>query len=632
MKTYKPKWIDNLEREIQIRKAIILNGNINDLYYNSQKDSYHSIINIISSIGNKYYDRIINWDQFSGVSDKEGIKELESSFQKEEDSSSANNDEYDMGNDSYNGTQSLKRSYDKPEDFFPLIYHTFVEESDKNKLFIIDFSQYIFNNSNTLPQDERKWLNILDKILRYSDTDITNIDKKSNSIIFLFNGQNSLPYSLINNNPLITSISIPFPERKDRAFFVKKYLNYFKFDKELNQNNENDNIVIDDFIDSLDGFCIREIKQLVKLSKKYKDKDQNSLNPKKLINLFKYGITSSPWEDLSKEKLKTIQETLKKRVKGQDEAIEKVKDVIVRAFTGLSGIHHSAKKSKPKGILFFVGPTGVGKTELAKSLAEFLFGDEEACLRFDMSEYNHEHSDQRLVGAPPGYVGYERGGQLTNAVKEKPFSIILFDEIEKAHGKILDKFLQIFEDGRLTDGKGETVSFSESIIIFTSNIGTTSEASVNQQIKKKIDMNYDELKNYFIEKVNTHFSAPDSEGGLGRPELLNRIGDNIVVFNYIKNEDIMFEITKAKLKPLYEFIKEKYKMEISFDDEEKSLRALIKKVNKEHGGRGILNVIEPKIIDPLADFIFENSEIFYPGRKIIISQIANKTLFEFELK
>ena len=558
---------------------------------------------------------------------------------RDENANSNTTEEYDMGNDnnennkpSKSNDESKDNKHEEPEQFFPLIYHSFLEESEKNKLFIIDFSQYVFNNSNTLPPNERKWLNILDKILRYSDTDITNTDKKSNSIIFLFNGQTSLPYSLINNNPLISSISIPFPERKDREFFVKKYLNYFNFNKELSENNENDNIIIDDFIDSLDGFCIREIKQLIILSIKYKDKDKNSLEPKKLINLFKYGIISSPWEDLSKDKLKTIQQTLKKRVKGQDEAIEKVKDVIVRAFTGLSGIHHSAKKSKPKGILFFVGPTGVGKTELAKSLAEFLFGDEDACLRFDMSEYNHEHSDQRLIGAPPGYVGYERGGQLTNAVKEKPFSIILFDEIEKAHGKILDKFLQIFEDGRLTDGKGETVSFSESIIIFTSNIGTTTETSEIQQNKKKIDMNYNELRNYFIEKVNTHFSAPDSEGGLGRPELLNRIGDNIVVFNYIKNEDIMLEITKAKLKPLYVFIKEKYKMEISFKDEENSLKSLIKKANKEYGGRGILNVIEPKIIDPLADFIFENSENFYPGRKIFISQIANKALFEFVLE
>ncbi|MHB9308697.1 AAA family ATPase, partial [Fusobacterium polymorphum] len=146
--------------------------------------------------------------------------------------------------------------------------------------------------------------------------------------------------------------------------------------------------------------------------------------------------------------------------------------------------------------LFFVGPTGVGKTELAKSLASFIFGDENACIRFDMSEYNHEHSDQRLVGAPPGYVGYEAGGQLTNAVKEKPFCVLLFDEIEKAHGRILDKFLQILEDGRLTDGKGETVYFSETIIIFTSNIGA---AEVDSNIEPK------EVKKQFVEKVQKHF-------------------------------------------------------------------------------------------------------------------------------
>lgn len=199
-------------------------------------------------------------------------------------------------------------------------------------------------------------------------------------------------------------------------------------------------------IDALDGFTLREIAQIMKLSRQLNDEPMSF---EKLINLFKYGEKVSPWEELSREKLLQIEERLGERVKGQDAAIAKVKDVIIRAYTGFSGLQHSSKQRKPKGTLFFVGPTGVGKTELAKSLAEFVFGDESACIRFDMSEYNHEHSDQRLVGAPPGYVGYEAGGQLTNAVKAKPFCVLLFDEIEKAHGKILDKFLQILEDGRL---------------------------------------------------------------------------------------------------------------------------------------------------------------------------------------
>lgn len=158
-------------------------------------------------------------------------------------------------------------------------------------------------------------------------------------------------------------------------------------------------------------------------------------------------------------KLEKLEDIRHDRVKGQDEAIKKVKSVIIRAYTGFSGLLHSTKPHKPKGILFFVGPTGVGKTELAKVTAEFLFGDEDVCIRFDMSEYSQDHSDQRLIGAPPSYVGYDEGGQLTNAVLEKPFCVLLFDEIEKAHPRILDKFLQILEDGRLTDGHGKTVNF-----------------------------------------------------------------------------------------------------------------------------------------------------------------------------
>ena len=177
-----------------------------------------------------------------------------------------------------------------------------------------------------------------------------------------------------------------------------------------------------------------------------------------------------------------------------------------------------------------------------------------------MSEYNHEHSDQRLVGAPPGYVGYEAGGQLTNAVKEKPFCVLLFDEIEKAHGRILDKFLQILEDGRLTDGKGETVYFSETIIIFTSNIGA---ADVNADLDPK------EVKKLFVEKVQDHFITK-----LGRPELLNRIGDNIVTFNFIDNPEVFTKIAKLKFETIEEFVAERYGAKIVFENEDAIFMAI----------------------------------------------------------
>lgn len=238
-----------------------------------------------------------------------------------------------------------------------------------------------------------------------------------------------------------------------------------------------------------------------------------------------------------------------------------------------------------------------------------------------MSEYNHEHSDQRLIGAPPGYVGYEAGGQLTNAVKEKPFCVLLFDEIEKAHGRILDKFLQILEDGRLTDGKGETVYFSETIIIFTSNIGA---AEVNPDMAPK------QVKEEFIEKVKDHFIKK-----LGRPELLNRIGDNIVAFNFIDNPEVFTEIAKLKFKTIEDYVVERYGAKIVFENEDGIFTSIGKKAGKQNGGRGLLNVMETVIINPLSEFIFERSDMLR-NRQIIIKQMFPETpdvcKFEFKLK
>jgi ATP-dependent Clp protease ATP-binding subunit ClpA len=169
--------------------------------------------------------------------------------------------------------------------------------------------------------------------------------------------------------------------------------------------------------------------------------------------------------------------------------------ILRRCFYNLSGAQFSRYSNRPKGVLFFAGPTGVGKTELAKTITEFIFGSEHNYIRFDMSEFSQEHADQRLVGAPPGYVGYEVGGELTNAIRQRPFSVVLFDEIEKAHPKILDIFLQILDDGRLTSGRGETAYFSESLIIFTSNLGIYEITPTGEKIQRVTpDMPYSEIR------------------------------------------------------------------------------------------------------------------------------------------
>ncbi|WAM07004.1 AAA family ATPase [Mycoplasmopsis cynos] len=223
---------------------------------------------------------------------------------------------------------------------------------------------------------------------------------------------------------------------------------------------------------------------------------------------------------------------------------------------GLQGILQSSdiqKNSKPKGTLFFAGPTGVGKTESAKALSEFIFNDANQIIRFDMSEYNREESDQKLLGATPGYIGYETGGTLTNAVLQKPFSILLFDEIEKANSKIFDKFLQILEDGRLTSSKGELVDFSETFIIFTSNIGASTMPKDGDSKK---------IQEHFISEVKKYFSDE-----LKRPEILNRIGiPNIIPFNKITSLEIKLDIIKSKIKKIKEFLLKEKNIKLIFDD------------------------------------------------------------------
>ncbi len=271
------------------------------------------------------------------------------------------------------------------------------------------------------------------------------------------------------------------------------------------------------------------------------------------------------------QKLIEIEKSLKSRIVGQDEAVDLVSACIRRSRTGLSDPH------RPTGSFLFIGPTGVGKTELAKSLAWFLFDDENAIIRIDMSEYMEKHSVSRLIGAPPGYVGYEEGGQLTEAVRRRPYAVILFDEIEKAHRDIFNTLLQILDDGRLTDGQGRVVNFKNTIIIMTSNIGT--ELIADLEDKKEIE---DRIQSALKE----HF----------RPEFLNRI-DETVIFNRLRKEDI-YKIIDIQMKYLQNRLAEK-NITLSLSKKAKDAIAQLG-YDPIYGARPLKRTMQKYIQDPIA--------------------------------
>jgi ATP-dependent Clp protease ATP-binding subunit ClpB len=285
------------------------------------------------------------------------------------------------------------------------------------------------------------------------------------------------------------------------------------------------------------------------------------------------GVPVSRMMESELQKLVHMEEKIKERVVGQDEAIAAIANAVRRGRAGLQDAN------RPLGSFIFLGPTGVGKTELARALAEFLFNDEKAMIRIDMSEYMEKHSVARLIGAPPGYVGYEEGGQLTETVRRRPYSVLLFDEIEKAHPEVFNIFLQILEDGRLTDGQGRTVDFKNTVIIMTSNIGS-------QFIQELMGANEEEMRKRVMEALRQQF----------KPEFLNRL-DEIIIFHNLSKQNIK-NIVDIQLKKLEQKLQDK-NIKITISDKAKNLM-IEEGFDLVYGARPLKRTIQKMIQDPIA--------------------------------
>ncbi len=315
------------------------------------------------------------------------------------------------------------------------------------------------------------------------------------------------------------------------------------------------------------------------------------------------GIPVSKMLEGEVKKLVTMEDRLKQRVIGQDDAVTHVSNAIRRSRAGLSD------PRKPIGSFIFLGPTGVGKTELARALAEFLFDDEHAMIRIDMSEYGERHAVSRLIGAPPGYVGYEEGGQLTEAVRRRPYSVVLFDEIEKAHPEVFNVFLQIMDDGRLTDGKGRIVDFKNTIIIMTSNIGSSylTDLTTPERVK--------EAHEAVMEALRAHF----------KPEFLNRV-DDILIFNPLGKEQLS-KIVELRLEDLRKLLADR-KISLELTPAAKEL-VFTQGYDPNYGARPLKRSIQRLIQDPLALRILDG-EVLH-GDHVVVDKDKREAKLTFKV-
>jgi ATP-dependent Clp protease ATP-binding subunit ClpB len=319
------------------------------------------------------------------------------------------------------------------------------------------------------------------------------------------------------------------------------------------------------------------------------------------------GIPVAKLLEGEKEKLLRLAEHLHKRVVGQDEAVEAVADAVVRARSGLKD------PNRPIGSFIFLGPTGVGKTELARALAEFLFDNEQNMVRIDMSEYQERHTVARLVGAPPGYVGYEEGGQLTEAVRRRPYSVVLFDEIEKAHGDIFNILLQVLDDGRLTDGHGRTVDFKNTVIIMTSNVGSQLILTYRGGTEPQA---YEEMKREVLEALRRQF----------RPEFLNRV-DEIVVFHSLAREQLtqIVEIQLARLRA--RLAERAIVLELTEDARDYIAAA---GYDPQYGARPLKRALQREIETPLGKLLLKGE--ITDGSLVVASRDSGRGGLEFTVK
>jgi hypothetical protein len=437
-----------------------------------------------------------------------------------------------------------------------------------------------------------------------------------NTLVWIVDKEGDLPDWLLIDNPRIRHVPISKPDSRFRRTLAGSLLRGFEGFKDAPPQVAAQ--ATDAFVDQTEGLLLVDMTAIAQLART-EQLDFSSIGD--AVRRYKVGVTEDPWARIDRNRVRGAASFVRARVKGQDHAVTHMLDIIKRA---VMGVGTPRRGGRPRGVAFLAGPTGVGKTELAKTITSLLFGDDSAYIRFDMSEFSAEHSDQRLIGAPPGYLGYDVGGELTNAIRERPFSLLLFDEIEKAHPRILDKFLQILDDGVLTSGRGDRVYFSEALIVFTSNLGIYRfEPDGSRIVNVSSDDAFSDVQAKVRTETERYFKTV-----LNRPEILNRIGDNIVVFDFIRPV-IADQIFSGMVDDALVDVSAGQGITIKIDQSSRERLRTLCLSDLSNGGRGIRNKVETNLINPLARALFDADA--KPGDRFEIRGIEQEAVTTLQL-
>ena len=525
------RWMRDLERFLPLKSQFILSGNVRDLHILLQAEGQLAPLLLTDALSAELnrtgYRQILFFDQLHGFScPANGRNEAEALMRE-------------VGLTPANGRVSAGI------DLLSATLERFVELQGEPSALIIDFASRLITRRDGLSAVEHA---LFARALILSHKARPRYQRERarfyfNTVFWVVDRENDLPEWLSIGNPMVRSIVIAKPDHHARRAVAPQLMAAMAGIVEASA--EAKRAATETFVQETEGLLLNDMKAIVQLGRA---EALPFANIGDAVRRYKVGVTEDPWQKIDRARIMKAEPFIRDRVKGQGHAVTHALDIIKRAITGIGA---GKRGGRPRGVAFFAGPTGVGKTELAKAITSLLFNDENAYIRFDMSEFSAEHADQRLIGAPPGYLGFDAGGELTNAVREKPFSVILFDEIEKAHPRILDKFLQILDEGVLTSGRGDRVYFSEAFIVFTSNLGIYKRNDAEgRTLNVSADQDFETVRRTVLEEIKAYFKFE-----IGRPEILNRIGENIIVFDFIRDDvgrDIFDQLIRQSQEALAE--------------------------------------------------------------------------------